>query len=96
MYSGKFARLVTFVEVIMEVTLLRSTRDYPMLAFRGYNYRFQSVSATGLRRWRCPRKACKGKLTTQGEEDNPQETAAHEHPPNPEEVQVKYPLDNTF
>ena len=60
-----------------------------MTGFEGHIYRVQQLTPDGLRRWRCTKKGCKGKMTTVGATEEPHVTQEHDHPPNPESIVVR-------
>jgi hypothetical protein len=72
----------------MEVISLPSQRGQPLISYLGYLYRLRKTAPDGTKYWRCVQKTCRGQMTTQGDVGNPQVRGDHEHPPNPEEVEV--------
>ena len=56
--------------------------------YRGFEYRFGGMSLT-RKRWRCLKEGCYGKLNSNLDDTDPQESCEHNHPPNPEKIAVK-------
>ena len=64
-------------------------RGKPMLIFNGYMYAKQIEKKTNIR-WRCVlhNKGCKGTLTTDLQNQNPEPKAEHNHAPDISSVEV--------
>jgi len=65
----------------MEVTIVKSQKGHDLVEHLGFVYRFQSVSAAGIRRWRCCKNGCRGRLSTVGAADDPHLIQGRDHPP---------------
>ncbi len=77
-----------FWHAVMEVTIVKSQKGHDLVGYLGFQYRLQSVYAAGIRRWRCSKNGCRGRLSTVTAEDDPQVLNGHDHLPVPEAVTV--------
>ena len=69
--------------------IIRSNKGGDKLIFQGYIYTMQVTKPTNIR-WRCVQRTtgCKGTLTTNNDNTDPQPVNRHNHDPNPVKVEA--------